>query len=105
MRKESPGKVFAMNKASSLGVPPRLAVTYRAVSDLIPDPRNARTHPKRQIDQLHHESDSAKSKSQELFGQYKEKQDTIRRVVRALRIALTILEGDDETVVPFKKAE
>ncbi len=60
---------------------------------------------KRQIDQLHQESDSAKSKSQELFGQYKEKQDTIRRVVRALRIALTILEGDDETIVPFKKAE
>src|ERR1700676_2758114 len=41
-----------MNKASSLAVPPRLAVTYRAVGDLIPDPRNARTHPKRQIDQL-----------------------------------------------------
>ena len=41
-----------MDNASSLGVPPRLAVTYRAVSDLIPDPRNARTHPKRQIDQL-----------------------------------------------------
>jgi hypothetical protein len=60
---------------------------------------------KRQIDQLHHESESAKNKSQEMFGQYKEKQDTIRRVVRALRIALTILEGDDETVVPFKKAE
>src|ERR1700719_1301470 len=41
-----------MNKASSLAVPLRLAVTYRAVGDLIPDPRNARTHPKRQIDQL-----------------------------------------------------
>src|SRR5258707_13235229 len=41
-----------MNKASSLAVPSRLAVTYRAVGDLIPDPRNARTHPTRQIDQL-----------------------------------------------------
>jgi DNA modification methylase len=41
-----------MNNTSSLAVPPRLAVTYRAVGDLIPDPRNARTHPKRQIDQL-----------------------------------------------------
>ena len=30
----------------------RLAVAYRQVNDLIPDPRNARTHPKRQIDQL-----------------------------------------------------
>src|ERR1700682_5639770 len=41
-----------MNKASSLVSPSRLAVTYRAVGDLIPDPRNARTHSKRQIDQL-----------------------------------------------------
>jgi DNA modification methylase len=41
-----------MNKAASIAVPPRLAVTYRAVGDLIPDPRNARSHPKRQIDQL-----------------------------------------------------
>jgi ParB-like chromosome segregation protein Spo0J len=41
-----------MNKASSLAVPLRLAITYRSVGDLIPDPRNARTHPKRQIDQL-----------------------------------------------------
>src|SRR6202166_2983155 len=41
-----------MKKVSSIAVPSRLAVTYRAVGDLIPDPRNARTHPKRQIDQL-----------------------------------------------------
>src|SRR6266853_227569 len=41
-----------MNESSSLAVPSRLADTYRAVGDLIPDPRNARTHPKRQIDQL-----------------------------------------------------
>jgi ParB/Sulfiredoxin domain len=32
--------------------PSRLAVTYRPVGDLLPDPRNARTHPKRQIEQL-----------------------------------------------------
>jgi DNA modification methylase len=30
----------------------RLVVTYQPVGDLIPDPRNARTHPKRQIDQI-----------------------------------------------------
>ena len=29
-----------------------LTVTYRATDSLIPDPRNARTHPKRQIDQI-----------------------------------------------------
>ncbi|HVK62359.1 MAG TPA: hypothetical protein VM432_12450 [Bdellovibrionales bacterium] len=60
---------------------------------------------KRQVDQLHHEADHGKQKSQELFNQYKEKQETIRRVVRALRIALTILEGDEDAVVPLKKAE
>lgn len=36
----------------SAGSLSRLAITYRPVSDLIPDPRNARTHPKRQIDQI-----------------------------------------------------
>src|SRR5246127_1161458 len=41
-----------MNKPTSAGFPSRLAVTYRAVCDLIPDPRNARTHSKRQIDQI-----------------------------------------------------
>src|SRR6202051_3208771 len=41
-----------MSKASSLVSPSRLAITYRAVCDLIPDPRNARPHPKRQIDQI-----------------------------------------------------
>src|SRR6202165_5393584 len=41
-----------MNKVSSIAVPSRLVVTYRPVGDLIPDRRNARTHPKRQIDQI-----------------------------------------------------
>src|ERR1700732_1505969 len=40
-----------MNKISS-AESPRLTVTYRLLGDLIPDPRNARTHPKRQIDQI-----------------------------------------------------
>ena len=51
---------------------------------------------KRQIDQLTHENVYGKQKSQELYGQYKDKQETVRRVVRALRIALTILEGDED---------
>lgn len=50
---------------------------------------------KREIDQLKFETDNGKVRSQELYNQYKEKQETIGRVVRALRIALTILEGDD----------
>ena len=41
-----------MNKISAVDSSSRLVVTYRALADLIPDPRNARTHPKRQIDQL-----------------------------------------------------
>jgi hypothetical protein len=40
-----------MNKISAIESS-RLVVTYRPVDDLIPDPRNARTHPKRQIDQI-----------------------------------------------------
>jgi DNA modification methylase len=31
---------------------PPLVIVYRAVRSLLPDPRNARTHPKRQIDQI-----------------------------------------------------
>ena len=63
---------------------------------------------KRQIDQLTHENDFGKQKAQEVFNQYKDKQETIRRVVRALRIALTILEGDEDgsqNASPLKKAE
>src|SRR5712675_1512152 len=41
-----------MNKIATLESSSRLVVTYRPVGDLIPDPRNARTHPKRQIDQI-----------------------------------------------------
>jgi len=41
-----------MKNTPSIAVAPRLAVTYRAAGDLVPDPRNARTHPKRQIDQI-----------------------------------------------------
>ena len=35
-----------------LAASPRLSISYRPVGELIPDPRNARTHPKRQIEQL-----------------------------------------------------
>jgi DNA modification methylase len=41
-----------MNEPISASLRDRLTVTYRPVSDLIPDPRNARTHPKRQIEQI-----------------------------------------------------
>ena len=42
-----------MNKKfSPLAASSQLSVTYRPIGELIPDPRNARTHPKRQIEQL-----------------------------------------------------
>ena len=42
-----------MNKTfSPLALSSQLSVTYRPIGELIPDPRNARTHPKRQIEQL-----------------------------------------------------
>jgi ParB-like chromosome segregation protein Spo0J len=41
-----------MNESAYFSVPSRLSVTYRPLAALIPDPRNARTHPKRQIDQI-----------------------------------------------------
>ena len=41
-----------MNKVFPVSSSSRLVVSYRAIGDLIPDPRNARTHSKRQIDQI-----------------------------------------------------
>src|SRR5260370_11180264 len=41
-----------MIKIATLESSSRLAVTYRPVGDLIPDPRNERTHPKREIDHI-----------------------------------------------------
>ncbi len=60
---------------------------------------------KRQVDQLTNEADYSKAKSHEMYNQFKDKQDTVRRVVRALRIALSILEGEDDSSAPLKKAE
>jgi hypothetical protein len=41
-----------MSQTSVLPGTSRLAVAYRSPSELIPDPRNARTHPKRQLEQI-----------------------------------------------------
>lgn len=51
---------------------------------------------KRQIDQISTDLNHAKAQVQETFGQFKERQETARRAVRALRIALTVLEGDED---------
>ena len=41
-----------MHKEVTVGSLSQLSIIYRSVNELIPDPRNARTHPKRQIEQL-----------------------------------------------------
>lgn len=52
---------------------------------------------KRQIDQITSELNHAKAQVQETFSQFKERQETARRAVRALRIALTVLEGEEDS--------
>ncbi len=60
---------------------------------------------KRQVDLLNNEANYSKERTQELYNQHKNKQETIRRVVKALRMALTILEGDEESQTPLKKVD
>jgi hypothetical protein len=52
---------------------------------------------KRQIDQISSELNHSKAQVQETFNQFKDKQETARRAVRALRIALTVLEGEEDS--------
>ena len=49
---------------------------------------------KRKLDLALHEINSYRSKGQELGQQLNENQDTLRKTVKALRIALSMLEGD-----------
>jgi uncharacterized protein YukE len=59
---------------------------------------------KRQIDQLMAENEYGKSQNQQFQGKVRSQEETIQRVVRALRIALAISEGDD-AVQSLKKNE
>lgn len=58
---------------------------------------------KRQIDQLTMELDNYRNKGQELNRQLSQKQEMLKRTVKALRIALTMLEGADDN--PLKKVK
>ncbi len=60
---------------------------------------------KRQFDQLNMELDNYRSKGHDLNKQLTDKQDMLRRTVKALRIALSMLEGDEEIVKPLKKVK
>ena len=52
---------------------------------------------KRRIDEISSESENFRNKSQENYKELQKKQQIVRSVVRALRIALTKLEGDDDS--------
>lgn len=54
---------------------------------------------KRQIDQLNLELNNYRTKGQELNRMILDKQDILRRTVKALRLALTMLEGDEASSV------
>lgn len=60
---------------------------------------------KRQLDQLTLEMENYRSKGQELNKQLGDKQEMLRRTVKALRLALSMLEGEDDAAaqVPQKK--
>ncbi len=60
---------------------------------------------KRQMDQLNIELEIYRSKGQEMNTQLKDKQELLRRTVKALRLALSMLEGDEEAHLPVKKAK
>jgi hypothetical protein len=51
---------------------------------------------KRQIDQLSLELNNYRTKNQELNRQTSDKQEMLRRTVKALRLALSMLEGEEE---------
>ncbi len=58
---------------------------------------------KRNIDQLNLELNNYRTKNQELNRQTSDKQEMLRRTVKALRLALSMLEGEEDTQVPSAK--
>lgn len=60
---------------------------------------------KRQMDQLNMELENYRSKGQELHKSINDKQEMLRRTVKALRLALSMLEGEDEAMKSQKKAK
>ena len=54
---------------------------------------------KRQLDQANSELENYRNKGQELNRQINDKQEMLRRTVKALRIALSMLESDEEVVL------
>ena len=57
---------------------------------------------KRQLDQMNVELDNYRNKGQELNRHLSDKQELLRRTVKALRLALSMLEGDEESLSSIK---
>jgi hypothetical protein len=51
---------------------------------------------KRQLDQSRLEIENYRNKSQELKRRFDDKQEILRRTVKTLRLALTMLEGEED---------
>jgi predicted nucleic acid-binding Zn-ribbon protein len=60
---------------------------------------------KRQTDQLNIELNNYRNKNQELNRQTNDKQEMLRRTVKALRLALSMLEGEEENAPGQRKAK
>jgi hypothetical protein len=60
---------------------------------------------KRRMDQMLFEIDNYKARGKEMHQKIEANQERLRRTVRALRIALSHLEGEDGDVVSLKKVE
>ncbi len=60
---------------------------------------------KRRIDEVSNESDNFRKKSQENYRELQKKEQVVRGVIRALRIALTKLEGDDDSDMGFESSD
>ena len=60
---------------------------------------------KRKIDQLNSELDNFRGRSLELHKNMEQDQERQRRTVRALRLALTMLEDSESEVTPLKKVD
>jgi hypothetical protein len=60
---------------------------------------------KREVDKLSGETENYRHKNQDLHRQIDGDQDKFRRTVRALRLALSMLESEEENVVAMKKAK
>ncbi len=59
---------------------------------------------KRQIEKLNYEMENYRKKNQGVHGQVEAHQDRMKRAMKALRVAVSLLDGEDEKA-PLKKAE